>query len=87
MQANAARAIADQTGGAGGVGLALQYPTMVSFAYVNTDGIGHQGPDTVFPHTYATGDEVSLTNFGGSFVVSLYNASANSTQIAASGCP
>jgi|HubBroStandDraft_6_1064221.scaffolds.fasta_scaffold36952_3 hypothetical protein len=86
-RANAARAIADGTGGAGGVGLALLYPTQVSFAYVNADGVGHQGPETVFAHTYADGDEVSMTNVAGSFVVSLYNSSTRSTVVAASGCP
>jgi hypothetical protein len=85
-RANAARAISDGTGGAGGVGLALLYPSGVSFAYVNADGVGHQGPISVFAHTYGAGDEVSMTNFAGSFVVSLYNASANLTQVAASGC-
>jgi hypothetical protein len=87
VRANAARAVSDGVGGAGGVGVALQYPTKVSFAYVNADGVGHQGPTSVFAHTYETGDIVSLTNLAGSFVISLYNASTQSTQIAASGCP
>ncbi|MGO9832906.1 MAG: hypothetical protein ACLP1X_01690 [Polyangiaceae bacterium] len=86
-RANAARAIADGTGGVGGVGLALLYPTQVSFAYVNADGVGHQGPETVFAHTYNDGDEVSMTNVAGSFVVSLYDSSTRSTKVAASGCP
>jgi hypothetical protein len=86
VQANAARAIGDEPGGAGGVGLALLYPSGVSFAYVNADGVGHQGPTPLFAHNYAAGDEVSLTNLAGSFVVSLYDTTAHSTQVAASGC-
>jgi hypothetical protein len=41
----------------------------------------------VFAHTYNDGDEVSMTNVAGSFVVSLYNSSTRSTVVAASGCP
>ena len=66
--------------------MALLYPNGVSFAYVNPDGVGHQGPTTVLPHTVASGDYTSMTNFGGSFVVSLYAAANHQTQIAASGC-
>jgi hypothetical protein len=95
VRAYAARAIADETGGAGGVGLVLQYPTKVSFAYVNADGVGHQGPNEVFARNYAGlngvnyagGDEVALSTLAGSFVVSLYNTSTQSTQATASGCP
>jgi len=53
---------------------------------VNADGAGHQGPNSVFAHTYASGDYTSMTNYAGSFVVSLYIAANHQTQIAASGC-
>jgi hypothetical protein len=86
MHAFAGRAVADDIGGIGGVGLDLLYPNGVSFAYVNADGVGHQGPNSVFAHTAASGDYTSMTNFGGSFVVSLYIAANHQTQIAASGC-
>ncbi len=87
VRAYNARAVSDDLpGGAGGVGVALLYSNGVSFAYVNADGIGHQGPNSIFPHTYGGGDIVSMTNLSGSFVVSLYNAVGHSTQVAASGC-
>jgi hypothetical protein len=86
VRANAARAIGDDTGGVGGVGVGLLYSNSVSFAYVNPDGAGHQGPNTVFAHAYASGDKVSMTNFNGSFVVSLYDSAAHLTRVAASGC-
>jgi hypothetical protein len=92
VRAIAARAVSDDTGGIGGVGLALLYSNGVSFAYVNADGIGHQGPNQVIAHAYnnpvgyAVADFISLTNFKGSFVVSLYDATNHSTKVAASGC-
>jgi hypothetical protein len=77
------------TGGAGGVGLALMGATATSLAYVHADGITLDGPVSVF----ATGaqnslSQVSLTNFNGSFVVTLFNLTNGvfGTQIAASGC-
>ncbi len=85
VRANAARAVGDM-GGAGGVGLALLYSNGVSFAYVNADGVGHQGPNSLLAHSYGADDEVSMTNLQGSFVVSLYDNANHSTQIAASGC-
>ena len=80
------RAIGDGPGGSGGVGLALLNPDGVTFTYVDLNGVGHEGPTPVFAHTIGTGDEVSLTNFDGSFVVSLYNGSTKSTEVVASGC-
>jgi hypothetical protein len=84
--AYAARAVADDLGGIGGVGLALLYPDGVSFGYVNADGVSHQGPNSVLAHTYEGGDYTSMTNLAGSFVLSLYIAANHQTQIAASGC-
>jgi hypothetical protein len=81
-----AHAISDDTGGAGGIGAALLYPNGLSFAYVNADGATHVGPLSVISHTYAVGDQFNITNFGGSFGVSLYSAASQSTQMAASGC-
>jgi hypothetical protein len=84
--ANTGRAINDDVGGVGGVGLALFYDDGVAFAYVNADGLTHVGPGTAIPHSYSTGDYINITNFAGSFGVSLYSAAAHSTQMAATGC-
>jgi hypothetical protein len=81
-----AHAINDDTGGLGGVGVALLYANGLSFAYVNADGVAHVGPLSVIPHTYAGYDQINITNFGGSFGLSLYSAASQSTQMAASGC-
>jgi hypothetical protein len=92
QQAQFAVAISDDTGGAGGVGLALIFPDHVSFAYVNADGLTHVNPTLVFSHAYGgaawgtTQDMLGLTNLGGSFAVSVYSAAEQRTRIAASGC-
>ena len=80
------RAINDDVGGVGGVGLALLFDEGVSFAYVEADGLKHEGPSSMIPHSYASGDQMNITNFAGSFGVSLYSAAAHSTQMAATGC-
>jgi hypothetical protein len=85
VRATEARAISDSAGGAGGVGLALLYPTGVSFAYVQADGVHHVGPSPILPHTVVTGDYTSLTTLNGSFVTSLYSSANHQTQVAASG--
>jgi hypothetical protein len=81
------RALSDDQGGPGGVGAALLYPTQVGFAYVNPNG---QGPlahfNAVLPHTYATGDFMTISNYRGLFAVSLYDSTKHSTQVIASGC-
>ena len=72
--------------GQGGVAVDLLYPDEVSFAYVNANGIGHQGPVQVFSRSNASGDYTSMTNLNGSFVVSLYLADDHQTLVSASGC-
>jgi hypothetical protein len=79
------RALSDYAG-VGGVGVALLYANGLSFAYVNSDGITHLAPSSVIAHTYGAGDQMNITTFGGSFGLSLYSATAQSTQMAASGC-
>jgi hypothetical protein len=79
------RALNDYAG-VGGVGVALLYANGLSFAYVNSDGITHVAPSSVIAHTYGAGDQMNITTFGGSFDLSLYSATAQSTQMAASGC-
>jgi hypothetical protein len=80
-------AISDDVSGPGGVGAAMLYPDGLSFSYVDADGATHVGPSSVIAHTYAPGDVFNISNFRGSFVVSLYSAATQSTQVAASGCP
>ncbi len=79
------RALSDYAG-VGGVGVALLYADAVSFAYVNAGGATYVAPSSVIAHTYAAGDQINITTFGGSFGVSLYSAATQSTQMAASGC-
>jgi hypothetical protein len=80
------RAISDDTGGAGGVGAVLLYTDGAHFIYVNADGVTHVGPTTVISHAFGGGDEVAVTEFGGSFGVSLYSNAEHLTRMAASGC-
>jgi len=82
----AGRAANDDTGGAGGVGVALFYADGLSFAYVNADGVSHSAASSVIAHTYAAGDQANISNFGGSFAVSVYGSATHSTQLAVSGC-
>jgi hypothetical protein len=81
-----ARALNDDVGGAGGVGLALLYSDGVAFAYVNADGLTHVGPASVMAHTYNGSDRINISNFAGSFAVSLYAAGEHRTHVAASSC-
>jgi len=78
----------DDTGGAGGAGIALMYTNGVSFAYINADGVTHTAPQSVLSplHTYQSGDLEHIAQFGGSFVISDYSSAENRTYIAASGC-
>jgi hypothetical protein len=80
------RAISDDTGGAGGVGTVLLYPDGAYFLYVNADGVTHTNQINVIPHQIHAGDEVAITEFGGSFGVSLYSSAENLTRMLASGC-
>ncbi|MDP9002285.1 MAG: hypothetical protein M3O46_19510 [Myxococcota bacterium] len=86
LGASAGRAIGDDTGGAGGVGAGLLYGNGVSFMYVQADGITHLGPNQVISHAYVAGDEMAITQFAGSFGVSLYSSGEHLTRMAASGC-
>jgi hypothetical protein len=86
QRAQQARVIADGVGGAGGAGAAIQYNWGIDFVYVHADGVTHQGPTQVFAHQNASGDLVSMTNFAGSFVVSLYSELEHRTVVAATGC-
>jgi uncharacterized membrane protein YgcG len=86
MNAVEARTLSDDMNGQGGVAVDLLYPDEVSFAYVNANGVGHQGPVQVFSRSNGSGDYTSMTNLNGSFVVSLYVAANHQTFVSASGC-
>ncbi|HEY5091405.1 MAG TPA: hypothetical protein VIK30_15600 [Polyangia bacterium] len=81
-----AHAINDDTGGANGVGVVLLDSDGANMVYVNADGVTHQLIAGVI--SSATGAEVAITNYHGSFGVSLYSTSAtnHSTQLVASSC-
>lgn len=81
-----ARAISDDTGGTGGVGTVLLYPDGISYLYVSADGTTHVGPNQVISHSQGVGDEVAITEYGGSFGLSLYSAAEHLTRMASSGC-
>jgi hypothetical protein len=91
-QAVYARAINDDVGGAGGVGLAILYNDGLAFAYVSADGLTHVGPASVISHAYdgagagGTPDYISISNFAGSFAISLFSHSEKKTFLVASSC-
>jgi hypothetical protein len=86
IAANMGLAVSDAPGAGGGVGLAFLYPDSVSFAYVGGSGRLVAGPTDLFAHTYAAGDEISVSNFRGSFGVTLYSMATHSTSMVTSGC-
>jgi hypothetical protein len=72
------------TGGANGVGVALDYNGGLSFAYVSADGSQVLGPKSVLP--YNGSNQFSITNYNGSTILTLSGSNNFSAQIAASGC-
>jgi hypothetical protein len=72
-----------------GAGFAVLYPNgSVSFLYFGADGSPRGNPQTVLYQANPTGDgdEVQVTNFGGTFAVSLYSTIEHSTQVVATTC-
>ena len=72
-----------------GAGFAVLYPNgSVSFLYFGADGSPRGNPQTVLYQANPTGDgdEVQVTNFGGTFAVSLYSYATHSTQVVATTC-
>jgi hypothetical protein len=70
-----------------GAGFAVHYPNgSVSFLYFGADGSPRGTPQTVLyqQEPAAPFDEVLVTNFGGTFAVSLYSNTEHSTQVIAS---
>jgi hypothetical protein len=84
--AKGAIALNDDVGGAGGVGLAIAYNGKVSFAYVNPDH-SHVNPATVVAHSWGGGDYGNISNFAGSFAVSLWSNAEQMVYVAATTCP
>jgi hypothetical protein len=60
---------------------------------VNADGVGYEGPTQIFAQGGGDSEEgapgaVSMTNFNGNFVISVYNTATTSSQIIETGiCP
>ncbi|MGB8294627.1 MAG: hypothetical protein WCG85_04305, partial [Polyangia bacterium] len=70
-----------------GAGFAVHYPNgSVSFLYFGGDGSPRGTPQTVLyqQEPTAASDEVLVTNFGGTFAVSLFSSVEHSTQVIAS---
>ena len=71
-----------------GAGFAVLYPNgSVSFLYFGEDGSPRGQEQTVLYELKAyDADKVQVTNFGGTFAVSLYSYATHSTQVIASTC-
>jgi hypothetical protein len=79
-----AHAISDDTGGQGGVGVVLLEGNGASFLYVTADGSHHVAAGTEI--SSASGSQVAITNYRGSFSISLHDNAKHSTQASVSGC-
>jgi hypothetical protein len=83
--ANTAKMVSDDTGGQGGVGVVLLEPTTgANFLYVTADASKRLSSGPVI--SSAQGTQIGLTNYHGSFAVSLYNGTTHATKVVASGC-
>jgi hypothetical protein len=82
--ATTAKMVSDDTGGQGGVGAVLMETNGANFLYVTADGSKRLTSGTVI--SSAHGAEIGLTNYHGSFAVSLYDSTMHATQVVASGC-
>jgi hypothetical protein len=71
-----------------GAGFAVLYPNgSVSFLYFGEDGSPRGQEQTVLYELKAyDADKVQVTNFGGTFAVSLYSYATHSTQVVATTC-
>jgi len=82
--ASGAKMVSDDTGGLSGVGAVLLDATGASFLYVTANGSKRLASGSVI--SSAHGAEVGLSNYKGSFAVSLYDSTTHATQVVASGC-
>jgi hypothetical protein len=71
-----------------GAGFAVLYDGSVSFLYFGEDGSPRGSPQTVLYQMNPSklGDEVQVTNFGGTFAVSLYSSVEHLTRVVATTC-
>ncbi|HEX3904625.1 MAG TPA: hypothetical protein VH853_17445 [Polyangia bacterium] len=77
--------INDDAGGAGGVGAVLLEDDGAGFVYVNADGSKQYTEGTVI--NASGGIQAGISNFQGSFVVSLFNNTTHASQATVSICP
>jgi len=77
--------INDDAGGAGGVGAVLLEDDGAAFVYVTVDGAKQYTEGTVI--NASGGVQADISNFQGSFVVSLYNGPTHAAQATVSSCP
>jgi hypothetical protein len=82
--ARSAQAVSDDPAASGGVGAALLEPNGANFLFVTADGARRSVTGTVL--TSANSAQVAISNYRGSFAVSLYDRVTHSTQITSSGC-
>jgi hypothetical protein len=82
--ATTAKMVSDDTGGLGGVGAVLLESNGASFIYVTANGSKRLASGTII--SSAHGVEVGLSNYHGSFALSLYDSAMQATQVVASGC-
>ncbi|HXJ21880.1 MAG TPA: hypothetical protein VMT03_16770 [Polyangia bacterium] len=80
-----AKAISDDPAGQGGAGIAVMESNGVTFMYVPADGSKQYNSGAVL--TSANPGWFGLTNFQGSFALSLYDSSKHSAQAVVSTCP
>lgn len=71
-------------GGAGGMGAVFLEQNGASFLYVKSDGATRLSTGTVI--SSSSGGQVAISNYHGSFAVSLYETATHSTQVVASEC-
>ncbi len=83
--ATTGKIINDDAGGAGGVGAVLLENNGAAFVYVNADGSKPQDQGTVISASGAI--QADISNFAGSFVVSLFNGTTHAAQATVSSCP
>ncbi len=74
------------TGASRGALVALTDSLGLSFAYVNPD-TSLLGPIRVFHQSVGLNDYTTITHFGASFGVSLFDTTTHSTTMASSRCP
>ena len=83
--ATTGKIINDDAGGAGGVGAVLLQNDGAAFVYVTADGSKQLPQGTVI--SSSAGIQAGISNFAGSFVVSLYNGTTHAAQATVSSCP